>query len=48
LQQEANLLTTEIHDITNENLFNRQLLTFYQSSLGQEDEPSQNDVAPTI
>ncbi|MEP1079329.1 DUF2326 domain-containing protein [Leptolyngbya sp. PL-A3] len=44
LQQEANLLTTEIHDITNENLFNRQLLTFYQSSLEQENEPSQNDV----
>jgi len=45
LQQEANLLTTEIHDITNENLFNRQLLTFYQSSLEQENEPSQADVA---
>lgn len=44
LQQETDLLTTEIHDITNENVFNRQLLTFYQSSLGQESEPSQNDV----
>lgn len=44
LQQEVNLLTAEIHDITNENLFNRQLLTFYQSSLEQESEPSQNDI----
>jgi uncharacterized protein YydD (DUF2326 family) len=44
LQQEANLLTVEIHDITNENLFNRQLLTFHQSSLEQESEPSQNNV----
>ncbi|PSB17461.1 DUF2326 domain-containing protein [Phormidesmis priestleyi ULC007] len=44
LQQEADLLTAEIHDVTNENLFNRQLLTFYQSSLEQEGEPSQNDV----
>jgi uncharacterized protein YydD (DUF2326 family) len=44
LQQEADFLTTEIHEITNENLFNRQLLTFYQSSLEQENEPSQSDV----
>lgn len=44
LQQDANLLTSEIHDITNENLYNRQLLTFYQSSLQQENEPSQDDV----
>jgi uncharacterized protein YydD (DUF2326 family) len=45
LQQEVDLLTAEIHDVTNENLFNRQLLTFYQSSLEQESEPSQDDVA---
>lgn len=44
LQQEANLLTKEIHDITNENLFNRQLLIFYESSLEQENEPSQSDL----
>lgn len=44
LQQEVDLLTAEIHDVTNENLFNRQLLTFYQSSLEQESEPSQDDV----
>ncbi|MBW4490600.1 MAG: DUF2326 domain-containing protein [Trichocoleus desertorum ATA4-8-CV12] len=45
LQQEADLLTAEIHEITNENIFNRQILTFYQSSLEQESEPSQSDVA---
>jgi uncharacterized protein YydD (DUF2326 family) len=44
LQQEVDLLTTAIHDITNENVFNRQLLTFYQSSLEQENEPSQDEV----
>jgi uncharacterized protein YydD (DUF2326 family) len=44
LQQEANFLTTEIHDITNENLLNRQLLAFYQSSIEQESTPSQNQV----
>jgi uncharacterized protein YydD (DUF2326 family) len=44
LQQEANSLTTEIHDITNENLLNRQLLAFYQSSIQQENVPSQNEV----
>lgn len=45
LQKEANSLTTEIHEITNENLFNRQLLTFYQSSLKQESEAQETDVA---
>jgi uncharacterized protein YydD (DUF2326 family) len=44
LQQEANTLTSEIHEITNENLFNRQLLSFYQSSLEQENEPSQSNI----
>jgi uncharacterized protein YydD (DUF2326 family) len=44
LQKEANSLTSEIHEITNENIFNRQLLTFYQSSIEQENEPHQNDL----
>jgi uncharacterized protein YydD (DUF2326 family) len=44
LQREANSLTSEIHEITNENIFNRQLLTFYQSSIEQENEPHQNDL----
>lgn len=44
LQQDVNLLTEELHDITNENILNRQLLTFYQSSLEQESEPDQNNV----
>ena len=42
LQEEVNFLTTEIHEITNENIFNRQLLTSYQSSLEQEEEPSRS------
>lgn len=44
LQREANRLTSEIHEITNENIFNRQLLTFYQSSVEQENEPNQHDL----
>ncbi len=44
LQREANLLTSEIHEITNENIFNRQLLSFYQSSVEQESEPNKNDL----
>jgi len=44
LQQEVDLLTAEIHDIANENIFNRQLLTFYQSSFEQESEPSQSNL----
>jgi uncharacterized protein YydD (DUF2326 family) len=44
LQQEVNKLTNQIHEITNENLFNRQLLTFYKSSIEQEQEPSPNEL----
>jgi uncharacterized protein YydD (DUF2326 family) len=44
LQQEVNSLTAVIHEMTNENIFNRQLLTFYQSSCEQEGEPTSNDV----
>jgi len=44
LQQEVDILTREIHEITNENVFNRQLLTFYESSLQQESEPSQHEI----
>ena len=45
LQRDVDSLTSEIHEITNESLFNRQLLTFYQSSIEQESEPHQDDVS---
>jgi uncharacterized protein YydD (DUF2326 family) len=44
LEQNANRLTVEIHEATNENFVNERLLTCYQSSLEDETEPSPNDV----
>ena len=44
LEQEANRLTSELHELTNENLLDRRLLTFYQSSLEEENEPLPEDV----
>jgi len=45
LEQNANRLTAELHEITNENLIDKRLLDFYQSSLDETSEPLQNDVA---
>lgn len=44
LEQEVNRLTAEIHELTNENIDERRLLTFYQSSLNEENEPSSSDL----
>jgi uncharacterized protein YydD (DUF2326 family) len=44
LEQNANRLTVEIHEATNENFVNERLLACYQSSLEEETEPSPNDV----
>jgi uncharacterized protein YydD (DUF2326 family) len=44
LQQEADTLTAEIHEITNENILDLRLLNFYRSSFEEENEPSRNDV----
>lgn len=44
LEERANLLTTEIHDATNNNISDQKLLKFYQSSLEEEQEPSSDDV----
>jgi len=45
LEQRANRLTAELHEITNENIIAQRLLDFYQSSLEQEGEPAEDDVA---
>lgn len=45
LEKRANRLTAELHKITNENLIDKRLQDFYQSSLEAESEPSQDDVA---
>jgi uncharacterized protein YydD (DUF2326 family) len=44
LEENANRLTTEIHEATNNNFTDQKLLEFYQLSLDSENEPSPNDV----
>ncbi len=44
LEQNANRLTKEIHDATNNKLINQRVLTFYLSSLEEEREPESNDL----
>ncbi|GAB4383790.1 MAG: DUF2326 domain-containing protein [Elainellaceae cyanobacterium] len=44
LEQEANRLTAELHEVTNANLLDRRLLAVYQSSLEEEHEPSLENV----
>ena len=44
LEKEVDRLTVELHEITNDNLVDRRLLSFYQSSLETENEPDSNDV----
>ena len=44
LEENANRLTTELHEATNNNFTDQQLLEFYQFSLESENEPSPNDV----
>ena len=44
LEENANRLTTEIHEATNSNFTDQQLLEFYQFSLEAENEPSPSDV----
>jgi uncharacterized protein YydD (DUF2326 family) len=45
IEQAANALTQEIHEISNDNVQGRQLLALYQSSVEEEHPPSQDDVA---
>ncbi|MBM4035155.1 MAG: DUF2326 domain-containing protein [Planctomycetes bacterium] len=45
IEQTANALTQEIHDLSNDNAQDRQLLALYQSSVEEEHPPSQDDVA---
>lgn len=44
LEQNANRLTVEIHEATNENFVSERLLSSYQSNLENETQPSPNDV----
>jgi uncharacterized protein YydD (DUF2326 family) len=44
LQEEANNLTLNIHEITNKNILDRHLIAFYENSLKAENEPPRNDV----
>ncbi|MEA5470354.1 ABC-three component system protein [Spirulina sp. 06S082] len=44
LEQNADRLTREIHDATNENLINQRLKQCYLSSLEQENEPDRNEL----
>jgi uncharacterized protein YydD (DUF2326 family) len=44
LEANANRLTAEIHEATNNNIADKKLLEFYQSSLEAENEPSPDDV----
>ncbi|MEG4105092.1 ABC-three component system protein [Microcoleus sp. S13_C5] len=44
LEANANRLTAEIHEATNNNIANKKILEFYQSSLEAENEPSPDDV----
>jgi uncharacterized protein YydD (DUF2326 family) len=44
LEANANRLTAEIHEATNNNISDKKLLEFYQSSLDAENEPSPDDV----
>jgi uncharacterized protein YydD (DUF2326 family) len=45
LEQRANLLTEEFHQAANANVMDEQMLSFYVSSLEEENEPSSNDIA---
>lgn len=45
IEQAANALTEEIHDLSNDNAQDRQLLALYQSSVEEEHAPTQDDVA---
>lgn len=45
LEANTNQLTTEIHEATNNNIAEKKLLEFYQSSLEAENEPSPEDVS---
>ncbi|MGB7056340.1 MAG: ABC-three component system protein [Geitlerinemataceae cyanobacterium] len=45
LEENANRLTAEIHEANNNNIADRKLLEFYQSSLEKENEPSPEDVS---
>jgi len=44
LEANANRLTAEIHEATNNNIGDKKILEFYQSSLEAENEPSPDDV----
>lgn len=44
LEENANRLTAEIHEVTNKNFTDQKLLEFYQLSLEAENEPSPDDV----
>jgi uncharacterized protein YydD (DUF2326 family) len=44
LEANANRLTAEIHEATNNNIADKKILEFYQSSLEAENEPSPDDV----
>jgi uncharacterized protein YydD (DUF2326 family) len=44
LEANANRLTAEIHEATNNNIADQKILEFYQSSLEAENEPSPDDV----
>jgi uncharacterized protein YydD (DUF2326 family) len=44
LETNVNLLTSQIHEATNQNIIEHKLLEFYQSSLDSEDEPRPDDV----
>ena len=45
LEANTNRLTTEIHEATNNNIAEKKILEFYQSSLEAENEPSPEDVS---